>query len=353
MDRNTRYDEERLAFKTASGWRCLKKLRLVMRQRRVALCLLLADVMIVWVLLYSFEPLITLLLRNDELFGPRVNLSSADTPRVGGRHHIPRILHQTCANDTVPLKWVDSQQSCKDVYSDFEYKLWTDASARDFISTEYPWFLETWDNYPFPIQRADSIRYFVLEHYGGIYLDMDTVCNKTFPLDQVESGTLKHNAIFKSTLPTGVTNDIMISSAGHPAFTAAIRKLPIFYAKTRLWARMLPYAAIMMSTGPFFLTLVVKGYLLEQLSINVQTVQVINGSELKPYITDLQSCTWHQGDAKPIMWLGTRPWTWFSLAAIGLVIGLYLINYTLFVAWRGASRKVPAVIDKFKVSKLI
>jgi mannosyltransferase OCH1-like enzyme len=40
---------------------------------------------------------------------------------------------------------------------------------------EYPWFLETWDNYRFPIQRADSIRYFILAHHGGIYVDLDNV----------------------------------------------------------------------------------------------------------------------------------------------------------------------------------
>lgn len=39
----------------------------------------------------------------------------------------------------------------------------------------YPWFLDTFDGYPFPIQRADAIRYFVLAHYGGVYLDLDDV----------------------------------------------------------------------------------------------------------------------------------------------------------------------------------
>lgn len=39
----------------------------------------------------------------------------------------------------------------------------------------YPWFLETFDGYPYPIQRADAIRYFVLHHFGGIYIDLDDV----------------------------------------------------------------------------------------------------------------------------------------------------------------------------------
>ncbi|KAH6976697.1 nucleotide-diphospho-sugar transferase [Ilyonectria destructans] len=303
------YDEDLVGCERASGWWCLASQRQFLRLRRVAVYLLLVDLMLVWLLLRSLDPLITLLRRNEELFSARVALSRTDTPgggRHSDRHNIPLILHQTCANETIPHKWVDSRQSCKEVYSDFEYKLWTDASARDFISSEYPWFLDTWDNYPFPIQRADSIRYFILHYYGGIYLDMDILCNKTFPLDQVESGTAIHNAIFKSTLPTGVSNDFMISSAGHPAFTAAIHKLPLFYGKNRLWARLLPYAAIMISSGPFFITLMVKDYLLKQPLIHSPTVQVINGTELAPYITDLESCTWHRDDAKAIMWLRDR-----------------------------------------------
>src|SRR5947208_4237900 len=45
-------------------------------------------------------------------------------------------------------------------------QLWTDAKARYLIEKEYNWFLETYDSYPYMIQRADVIRYFVLAHYG-------------------------------------------------------------------------------------------------------------------------------------------------------------------------------------------
>jgi hypothetical protein len=49
--------------------------------------------------------------------------------------------------------------------------------SRDHVLTacRYPWFLETFDGYPYPIQRADAIRYFVLHHFGGIYIDLDDV----------------------------------------------------------------------------------------------------------------------------------------------------------------------------------
>ena len=55
----------------------------------------------------------------------------------------------------------------------WEYKFWTDDTARAFIAKEYSWFLDTYDGYPYPIQRADALRYFAVYHYGGVYADMD------------------------------------------------------------------------------------------------------------------------------------------------------------------------------------
>jgi mannosyltransferase OCH1-like enzyme len=210
---------------------------------------------------------------------------------------------------------------------------WTDDKARDFISEEYPWFLDTWDTFPFNIQRADAIRYFVLHHYGGIYLDMDTLCNATIPLHQIESDGSKHHAVFKSTTPTGVSNDMMITSAHHPAFTKALSRIQLYNDITRPWAHILPHVAVMVSAGPLFLTMALKNYLLEQPSLPETTVQVINATELEPYLTDYEGASWHHGDTKAIMWLGDRPWVWYLLGAIGLGAGLYLINMLMMKCW--------------------
>ncbi|KAJ5808152.1 hypothetical protein N7474_009421 [Penicillium riverlandense] len=327
-------DEERLETEPGPRWRQRCTNQLIVWPSRATVFLLL-NLVIIGLLFYALEPLITLLRRNKELFSPQVALSSSnslyDRNRTTRLSHIPRILHQTTATETIPDHWVQSQESCKQAYSDFEYKLWTDASARDFLANHYPWFVDTWDNYAFPIQRADSIRYFVLYHYGGIYLDMDTWCNETLPIHKLGSDTAKHYALFKSTFPTGVTNDFLITSAHHPAYTAAIAQLPAFNAITRVWARWQPHCAIMISAGPMFLTMVLKGYLLKQPSLPSPTLGVINGTELAPYIIDLESSTWHRADEKIFTWIGDRPWTWFSMGAIGLAAGLFIFNRLLMV----------------------
>jgi mannosyltransferase OCH1-like enzyme len=104
-----------------------------------------------------------------ELPGP-----NSEVPKVRKRL-IPKIIHQTYINESIPAHWKEAQQSCLDLHEDYEYRLWTDKLSREFIAAEYPWFLETFDGYQFPIQRADAIRYFVLAHYGGVYIDLDDV----------------------------------------------------------------------------------------------------------------------------------------------------------------------------------
>ncbi|EEY19564.1 mannosyl phosphorylinositol ceramide synthase SUR1 [Verticillium alfalfae VaMs.102] len=230
---NQPYDEERLEllgeFDTPSPrWSLSRRCLRLPRPKKSTTWLLLIDLTIIGLLVIAFWPLITLLLYNERLFGARLALPVEKTPHTENhyqQHAIPRILHQTSATEQIRDDWVKPQQSCKDAYSDFEYMHWTDALARDLIATEYPWFLDTWDNYPFPIQHADSLRYFVLHRYGGIYLDMDTWCNASIPIHQIEAAGGKDLSVFKSTSPTGVSNDLMITTARHPIFEAVIKRL--------------------------------------------------------------------------------------------------------------------------------
>ncbi|KAI0677559.1 nucleotide-diphospho-sugar transferase [Trametes maxima] len=156
---------------------------------------------------------------------------------------IPRIIHQTWKSETLPVRWANISQECRDMMPDYEYKLWTDASAREFIAQHYSWFLDAFDGYKYPIQRADAIRYFVLYHYGGIYIDLDIGCLR--PLDSL----LVHPVILPRTIPVGVSNDLMFSEKGHPFMAQTIHSLMSFDYN---WV--LNYPTVMFSTGPMFLS---------------------------------------------------------------------------------------------------
>mgnify|MGYP002723108895 FL=1 len=122
---------------------------------------------------------------------------------------IPRIIHQTWKTEELPPQWAEVREGCARLMPDYEYMLWTDAISRQFIEKEYPWFLPTFDAYPYNIQRADAIRYFVLHKYGGVYMDLDIGCQKR--LDSL----LRFDLILPKTIPVGVSNDLMFLSLIH------------------------------------------------------------------------------------------------------------------------------------------
>lgn len=122
------YDGERPKWESDSRrpkW-AKKGLRLP-RLRKVVVGLVLIDVFIVAVLVHLFNPLITLLRRNEELFGARLTLPIDQKPQPATGHldtnSIPRIFHQTSATEVIPDKWKESVEGCKKIYSEFEYKV--------------------------------------------------------------------------------------------------------------------------------------------------------------------------------------------------------------------------------------
>jgi mannosyltransferase OCH1-like enzyme len=115
---------------------------------------------------------------------------------------IPRILHQTWQSNDIPEDWRAFHQSWRTHNPAWEFMFWTDAGARNFIATGYPWFLETYDAYQAPVMRADSLRYFLLGHYGGVYADMDYECLR--PLDEILQG----RELFWSANPTSTRKSL-------------------------------------------------------------------------------------------------------------------------------------------------
>lgn len=89
---------------------------------------------------------------------------------------IPRIIHQTWRDENLPPIFKRFSQTWKEMLPDWEYKLWTDNMNEEFVQEYYPSFYEKFRAYPKAIQRADAIRYLLLNTYGGLYVDMDFEC---------------------------------------------------------------------------------------------------------------------------------------------------------------------------------
>lgn len=273
--------------------------------RRAVLLFLIFNLAVIAFLVHSVWTLISLLV----VSGSEDAISKAELPAPGSTlidsrpQMIPKIIHQTYINESIPLVWQEAQQSCIDLHSEedgWEYKLWTDSASADFIQTEYPWFYDTFANYPYPIQRADAIRYFVLHHYGGIYIDLDDGCNRALePL-------LSYPAFVRRTVPTGISNDAMGSVPRHPFFTRVIDQLSDY---DRSW--ILPYITVMASTGPLFLSVMWRHWTTEGLNVGDGAdggrIRIIFPDEYNghswSFFTHHLGNSWHGADVQFIFWV--------------------------------------------------
>ncbi|XP_064630304.1 uncharacterized protein LOC135489082 [Lineus longissimus] len=153
---------------------------------------------------------------------------------------IPKIIHQTYSSEAaVPRVYADCIRSCLRANPDWRYMFWSDKDARNFIRDKYPTYLGLFDKYDNKLLKADAMRYFVLDFYGGLYMDMDMQCLrpiKTFlaekrlvlvPEPHVQSFLLHKNFSI-------VTNAIMASEPSHPFLRYVIDHLQHFQRHTSI-----------------------------------------------------------------------------------------------------------------------
>ena len=83
---------------------------------------------------------------------------------------VPPILHHIALGKRhVKTSWLNARESCLQYHPGWESYLWTDENSSQFVEEHYPSFKRTWDNYRYPIQRIDALRYMVLYKYGGVH----------------------------------------------------------------------------------------------------------------------------------------------------------------------------------------
>jgi mannosyltransferase OCH1-like enzyme/glycosyltransferase involved in cell wall biosynthesis len=167
---------------------------------------------------------------------------------------IPKIIHQTWKSRQLPYHLAALQATWQEHHPDWEYRLWTDADNRDFLATHYAWFLPTYDGYAHFISRVDAIRYFWLDFYGGLYVDLDFEClspidwllaAKSIVLSLEPQAHIQENYRAQALNLTKIISPALIASAAkHPFWEHVWQQLSLAKDLTD------PLAA----TGPFLLT---------------------------------------------------------------------------------------------------
>lgn len=89
---------------------------------------------------------------------------------------IPKKIHQIWLGSPFPNKYKVWAESWKKLNPDYEYKLWTDS---DVDSLNLP-NKKAYDAIPNNGPKSDILRFHILNKFGGIYVDTDFECLKSF-----------------------------------------------------------------------------------------------------------------------------------------------------------------------------
>ena len=81
-------------------------------------------------------------------------------------------------NPEIPQKYMERIEKCSIVNPGFKIIIWNGYDCRRLLEEYYPFYLQLYDSFDENIKRCDMIRYFILYHYGGFYMDCDRICLK-------------------------------------------------------------------------------------------------------------------------------------------------------------------------------
>jgi len=211
--------------------------------------------------------------------------------------NFPKNIYQTWKTSEVPDRWKKAQQSVIDKNPNWNYTLLTDTDNENIVKQNFPDFYQTFISFPYGVQRADAIRYIILYLYGGIYLDLDYICNKTFDdlslnkeVGLIKSGNTKN--LF--------TNSFLVSQSGSNFWLKVIEQMkqPLPWYK-----RITKHFEIMNSTGPMMINKIANKFpnfveLLNKIEVPCDVCQR-NKCEVDTtyYITPIEGGSWNSWDS--------------------------------------------------------
>lgn len=160
---------------------------------------------------------------------------------------IPLKIHQIWIGSEVPEELLENCQRIRELHPEWEYKLWVDADLQAFHLINRVAF----DNALNYGEKADILRYEILERFGGVYMDMDIYCVR--PLDILHycydfyAGISNVNAV-------ELNNALIGCAPGHPIIQACIKNISIKRPKH-------PFAGTIERTGPVYFTGIFLDYI--------------------------------------------------------------------------------------------
>ncbi|GHT19378.1 hypothetical protein AGMMS4957_03790 [Bacteroidia bacterium] len=187
-----------------------------------------------------------------------LSLSDKTTDRM----HIPRIIHHIYEDPAgPPANLLTIAETWKEKHPDWEYRFWNRKMINDFIESTCPDFSAYYHSFPFDVQRWDAIRYLILYHIGGVYMDLDYECIQ--PLDVLLTDSsccmgmdpIGHARV--QSKPMMVGNALMAAAPKHKFFQNIIEDMKANFTTDNLKGKFLH---VLESTGPLMVTRVYENF---------------------------------------------------------------------------------------------
>ena len=173
---------------------------------------------------------------------------------------VPKLIHHTYWSESA-LKPQQRKLMKTWEQSQWQHVFWSDEDCRRLVKESVPWFYNTYNSYPYNVQRSDVARIVILRAVGGIYIDTDyellqpssliNISSANCSVNLMEGPTVDVDGLFQNTFMVSDRSEIAIEF-----WTTALRKakslLDESYWKTQFGFH--GTGTVMMITGPGLLT---------------------------------------------------------------------------------------------------
>ena len=253
-----------------------------------------------------------------------------------------RIIHQVWFG-TIPnkkkakktyIKFQKYRNSWKEKNPTWYHIEWNKEMSDRFVYKFYNKYYDLYRNYTYEIQKCDAIRYMILHRYGGLYVDMDYHCVKSF--DLVFSIYKSPLYLVQTPNMSGeyVSNSLMFSTPRHKFWKVLLSEMrkvskpPMYYSK---------HLSVMYTTGPAIVNRVfhkyktqykLKSWPHKYFQPHTHTQSVLTLKNDKVYAIHMSDGCWHGTDSIFIVLL-CKEWKFLLFIITIMIIGI--LTYKLFL----------------------
>lgn len=255
---------------------------------------------------------------------------------------IPTKIHQIWWQgfEKVPVKykryldtWVKNHRPPK-----WEFIYWNKKNFENIILRQYPQYLHIYNNLPLMIQKIDFAKYLILFHEGGIYVDVDTISEKSLDsfMEKYKSYEiiLTKFKVYKELPIFVINNGIIMSIKKHPLIQKIIENIEYqkkFYYINDWY--------ILKSTGPYYFTKIIIEYLKKHKNNKLMIIpnevlesctlgEYQNCTSKGTYITHDHNCSWSSDIFKGLLYsiVYFKEYIKYLVIFIILLITMYFIK---------------------------